>query len=70
MVKSIKTILKFESTDKEETDKMTTTDFLASFSQFKEGICQINENKAPEWMDAKIKTKEVNISNDDRPKMA
>ena len=34
-------------------------DFLASFSQFKEGSRQINESKAPEWMDTKVKTKEV-----------
>ena len=25
--------------------------------------------KVPEWMDAKVKTKEIDISNDNRPKM-
>ena len=49
---------------------MTAADFPATFSQFKEGIRSINEAKAPEWLDAKVKTKEVNISNDDRPKLA
>ena len=68
-VKPIRTILKVESADNEDTDRMTVTDFPASFSQFKEGIRWINESKAPEWMDAKVKTKEVNISNDDQPKM-
>ena len=48
---------------------MTAADFPAIFSQFKEGSRPINETKAPEWLDAKIKTKEFDISNDDRPKM-
>ena len=43
---------------------------FATFSQFKEGSQLINETKAPEWLDAKVKTKEVDISNDDRPKIA
>ena len=49
---------------------MKTADFPATFSQFKEGSRQINESKASEWMDAKLKTKEINISNDNRRKMA
>ena len=49
---------------------MTAADFLATFSRFKEGSWHINETKAPEWMDAKVKTKEINISNDNRLKMA
>ena len=49
----------------EDTDRMTVVDFLATFSQFKEGIRPINEDKALEWLDAKVKTKEVDISNDD-----
>ena len=49
---------------------MTAADFLASFSHFKEGSQQINESKVPEWIDTKVKTKEVDISNDNRPKMA
>ena len=48
---------------------MTAADFPATFSQFKEGSRHINESKAPEWMDAKVKTKEIDISNDNRPKM-
>ena len=48
---------------------MTAADFLATFSQFKEGSRPINETKAPEWLDAKVKTKEVDISTDDRSKI-
>ena len=48
---------------------MMTVDFLATFSQFKEGSRQNNVSKEPEWMDAKVKTKEIDISNDNRPKM-
>ena len=39
------------------------------FSQFKEGKRQIKESKAPKWMDAKFKLKEVGMSNDKKPKM-
>ena len=49
---------------------MTTKYFPTSFSQFKEGGREINESKVLEWMDAKVKTKEVDNSNNDRPKMA
>ena len=62
--------MKFETTDKPDLDRMTAADLPATFSQFKEGSRPINEAKAPEWLDAKVKTKEVNISNDDRPKIA
>ena len=67
--KPICTILKVETTDKQDTDRMTTADFIATFSQFKEGIQPINEAKAPKWTDAKVKTKEFDISNEERPKM-
>ena len=49
---------------------MTAVEFPATFSQFKEGSRLINEAKAPKWLYAKVKTKEFDISNDDRPKMA
>ena len=57
MTKPICTILKVETTDKQDTDRMTTADFPATFSQFKEGSRPINEAKAIEWLDAKVKTK-------------
>ena len=49
---------------------MTAANFPATFSQFREGSRQINEAKAQEWLDAKVKIREFDISNDDRPKMA
>ena len=48
---------------------MIATEFLATFSQFKEGNRPINEAKAPEWLDAKVKTREFDTSNDHRPKI-
>ena len=48
---------------------MTAAEFPATFSQFKEGIRPVNEAKAPEWLDARVKNKEFDISNDDQPKM-
>ena len=57
MTKPIRTILKVGTTDKDDTDRMTVADFPATLSQFKEGIRPINESKAPEWLDAKVKTK-------------
>ena len=30
---------------------------------------KINESKAPEWIDAQIKMKQFDFSNDDKPKM-
>ena len=70
MTKPICTILKVETTDKQDIDRMTAADFPATFSQFKEGSQPINEARALELLDVKVKTKEFNISNDDRPKMA
>ena len=67
--KPIRTVLKVEITDKEDTDRMTAKDFPTTFSQFKEGIQPINEAKAPKWLDAKVKTREFDISSDDQPKM-
>ena len=67
--KPIRTVLKVEIADKEDNDRMTIVDFHATFSQFKEGSRPINESKAPDWLDARVKTREFDISNDDRPKM-
>ena len=54
-MKPTKTILKFEETEKEEPEQMTTKDFPPSFSQFKEGIQKINESKAPDGWTHKLK---------------
>ena len=63
--KPIRTVLKVGTTDKDDTDRMTAANFPATFSQFKEGSRPINEAKAPEWLDAKVKTREFDISNDE-----
>ena len=68
--KPICTILKVATIDKQDTNRMTAADFPTTFLQFKEGSRPINEAKAPEWMNAKVKTKEFDTSNDVRPKMA
>jgi hypothetical protein len=44
-------------------------DFPPAYTKLKEGERPINETKAPKWMDHIIKTKEVNISNDNRVKL-
>ena len=54
MTKPIRIVLKVETTEKEDNDRMTATDFPTTFSQFKEGSRPINEAKALEWLDAKI----------------
>ena len=48
MTKPICTVLKVETIDKHDTDRMTAAEFPTTFSQFKEGIRPINEAKAPE----------------------
>ena len=53
--KPIRTVLKVKTI--EDTDRMTVVDFPTTFSQFKEGSGLINEAKALEWLDAKVKTK-------------
>ena len=45
--KPIHIVLKVETTDKEDIDRMIAADFSATFSQFKEGSRPINEVKAP-----------------------
>jgi hypothetical protein len=37
--------------------------------KMEEGECYLDEEKPPKWMEAEIKTKEFDISNDDHPKM-
>ena len=40
------------------------------YSEIKEGKRDLDETKAPEWMDAKIKIQEINIAKEGDPKMA
>ena len=69
MIKPIKTVFKVETTEKYDPKRITVEYFPLKFSQFKEASRQINESKTPEWMDAKIKRIEFDISNDDRRKI-
>ena len=52
-----------------EEEKLGEQDFPPQYLEIKEGKRELNESKAPEWMDAKIKIKEVNIAKDGQPKM-
>ena len=44
-------------------------DFPPAYTKLKECERPINETRELEWMDATIKLKESNISNDDRPEL-
>jgi hypothetical protein len=46
-----------------------TTRLPKKFTKIEEGERHLDKAKPPEWMDAEIRMKEFNISNDDRPKM-
>ena len=59
---------KAEIEEKEE--KIGERDFPPHYSKIKEEKRDINDTKAPEWLDAKIKIKEVNIANEGQPKIA
>ena len=45
-----------------EEEKPGEQDFPPQYSEIKEGKRELDETKAPEWMDAKIKIKEINIA--------
>jgi hypothetical protein len=49
---------------KEEKEDTKNIDFPSSYKKIMEGERKLDESKAPEWMDAKINTKEVDISID------
>ena len=53
-----------------EEEKTGEHDFPPQYSEIKEGKRNLDETKSPEWMDAKIKTKEINIAKEGDPKMA
>lgn len=56
--------------EKKENEKSSQLAFPPRYKEIKVGEETLNELKAPNWMDAKVKIKEVYISNDDWPKMA
>ena len=65
----MRTIFKVKKSKKEYLERLSVVEFPPTFSQCKEGNQQTNEIKSLELMDAKFNIKEVDISNDDRPKM-
>jgi hypothetical protein len=62
----VKSILSIAIENKEDQEQ---PDFPKSFTKIEEGERHLDEAKPLEWIDAEIKTKEFDISNDDRPKM-
>ena len=71
----VKTLYKIETEEKPtieniEEEKPGEQDFPPQYSEIKEGKRDLDETKAPEWMDAKIKIKEINIAKEGDPKMA
>ena len=53
-----------------EEEKPGEQDFPPQYYEIKEGKRDLDETKAPEWIDAKIKTKEINIAKEGDPKIA
>jgi len=51
--------------EKKENEKSSQLAFPPRYKEIKVGEETLNELKAPNWMDAKVKIKEVYISNDD-----
>ena len=62
----MKSVLSIATEHKEDHEQ---PDFPKSFTKIEEGEFHLYEVKPPKWMDVEIKTKEFDISNDDRPKM-
>jgi hypothetical protein len=52
-------VLSIATEQKEDQDH---PNFPKKFTKIEEGECHLNEEKTPKWMDAKIKTKEFDIS--------
>ena len=71
----VKTLYKIETKEIStieniEEEKPGEQDFPPQYFEIKEGKRDLDKTKAPEWMDAKIKTKEMNIAKEGDPKMA
>jgi hypothetical protein len=62
----VKSVLSIATEQKEDHEQ---PDFPKIFTKIEERECHLDKAKPPEWMDAEIKIKEFDISNDDRSKM-
>ena len=68
--KKIRSVLKVKAEKYPVKEEEYQLDFPASYNEIKEGERKLDGLKVPECMNAGIKTVEVHISNDGRPKMA
>jgi len=66
----VRTLLSIAKANKTQEADTNEADFPQSFTEFKEGERHLEENSPPEWLDSEIKYREVDISTDDRPKIA
>ena len=66
----VKTLFSIAKANKNQEQETKEDGFPKSFTEFKEGERQLEEKSPPEWLDVEIKYREVDISTDDRPKMA
>lgn len=66
----IRTLLAIAKEDEPQAEEVKEEGFPKSFTEIREGERYLEEKPPPECLDAEIKYKEVDISNDDRPKIA
>ena len=66
----VRTLLSIAKANKEPEEGTHDNDFPKSFTEFKEGERHLEAKPPPEWLDAEIKYREVDISTDGRPKIA
>ena len=66
----VRTLLSILKANKDPEEEPPVDDFPKSFTEFKEGERPLDAKPPPEWLDAEIKYREVDISTDGRPKIA
>lgn len=66
----VRTLFTIAKANENQSKEVKEEDFPKSFTELKEGERYLEEKSPPEWLDVEIKYKEVNILNDDRPKIA
>jgi len=66
----VKTLLSISKAHTNQEEDTKEDDFPKSFMEFTEGERRLKEKSPPEWLDTEIKYREVDISTDDRPKIA
>lgn len=66
----VKTLFSIAKADENQDEETKEANFPKYFTKLKEGERQLEEKSPSEWLDAEIKYREVDISTDDRPKIA